>query len=502
MSPANTALDVISQTGKAKPIFSQNYTTDNTAHGGIALDNPNRRLAWYAVGDALALLTGFLLAMALAGAVNHLLFDRALDAGQTTSIFERLLQPVFLAGGILLWFLHTGHYRMRMPFWMESRKIIAALGFAMMADGFFQFANKQDASRLWLVAGWAMAAFLIMAFRAAIRTALSNQGLFHVRTLLVGGGETAEHIRSVLHSERGFGYNVTAHIKHLPEAFLQAGASWKKLCALHGADHIIIALDGFELASAERPLAQLAREHVPFSITPPLRHLPVAGMEPQYFFSHDAMLMTRSSGLDQPIPRTLKRLLDICAAGGALLILSPLMLILIALVKRDGGPAFFGHSRVGKDGKSFSCLKFRSMVMNGDAVLKRYLERNPQANKEWQETRKLQNDPRVTKLGSFIRKTSLDELPQLINVLRGDMSLVGPRPVVTAELPHYESDISYYYRVRPGITGLWQVSGRNDVTYAQRVQLDGWYVRNWSLWHDIAIICKTFPAIFQKRGAY
>jgi undecaprenyl-phosphate galactose phosphotransferase len=159
--------------------------------------------------------------------------------------------------------------------------------------------------------------------------------------------------------------------------------------------------------------------------------------------------------------------------------------------------------RIGKDGKKFYCLKFRSMV-NGDsqAILKDYLAGNPEAMAEWQETQKLKDDPRITKLGGILRKYSLDELPQFLNILKGDMSLVGPRPIVDNEVQKYHSDIAYYYRVRPGVTGMWQVSGRNDVSYAQRVQMDSWYVRNWSFWHDIAIICKTFPALLKSSGAY
>ncbi|MBY0406141.1 MAG: sugar transferase, partial [Rickettsiales bacterium] len=144
----------------------------------------------------------------------------------------------------------------------------------------------------------------------------------------------------------------------------------------------------------------------------------------------------------------------------------------------------------------------RSMVANSAEVLEQYLAANPEAREEWDADQKLKNDPRITAVGAFLRKTSLDELPQLINVLRGEMSLVGPRPIVTAEVDKYDYDIAHYYRVSPGITGLWQVSGRNDVSYAQRVQMDSWYVRNWSLWHDIAILCKTVPALLQSRGAY
>jgi Undecaprenyl-phosphate galactose phosphotransferase WbaP len=198
----------------------------------------------------------------------------------------------------------------------------------------------------------------------------------------------------------------------------------------------------------------------------------------------------------------MKRSFDILAAGSALFVLSPLFLLIALLVKRDGGKVFYSHKRLGRNGEAFYCLKFRSMVPDGDIILHRYLDNNPVAKAEWENERKLQYDPRITRLGAFLRKTSLDELPQLLNVLRGEMSIVGPRPIVVAETDKYDSEINDYYRVRPGLTGLWQVSGRSNVSYGQRVSMDSWYVRNWSLWHDVMIICKTFPALLKRRGAY
>ena len=197
-----------------------------------------------------------------------------------------------------------------------------------------------------------------------------------------------------------------------------------------------------------------------------------------------------------------KRAMDVLASGAALLLLSPVMVTIALLVKRDGGPAFFGHARLGKNGETFKCLKFRSMIHNSQEVLARHLAENPEARAEWEADHKLKNDPRVTRFGSFLRKSSLDELPQLINVLKGEMSLVGPRPIVSAEVVKYDRAIAHYYSVTPGITGLWQISGRNDVSYDQRVMLDSFYVRNWSLWRDIAIMLKTLPAMMKRSGAY
>jgi len=197
-----------------------------------------------------------------------------------------------------------------------------------------------------------------------------------------------------------------------------------------------------------------------------------------------------------------KRVFDVGGALALLLVLSPLMLTVALLVMRDGGACVYGHTRVGMDGRKFRCLKFRSMVRNADAVLKELLAIDPAARAEWEKDFKLRNDVRVTALGRFIRKTSIDELPQLWNVVRGDMSLVGPRPVVEKELERYGESVSYYLRVLPGITGLWQVSGRNDADYDTRVALDVAYVRNWTFAGDIVILFKTIGVVFHGRGAY
>jgi undecaprenyl-phosphate galactose phosphotransferase len=150
----------------------------------------------------------------------------------------------------------------------------------------------------------------------------------------------------------------------------------------------------------------------------------------------------------------------------------------------------------------FGCLKFRTMVPDADGVLRRLLEDDPRARAEWESDFKLKDDPRITPIGAFLRRTSLDELPQLWNVLKGEMSLVGPRPIIEEELERYGDQVGYYLETRPGITGLWQISGRNDTGYEDRVALDSWYVRNWSLWYDLVILVKTINVVLQHKGAY
>jgi Undecaprenyl-phosphate galactose phosphotransferase WbaP len=203
-----------------------------------------------------------------------------------------------------------------------------------------------------------------------------------------------------------------------------------------------------------------------------------------------------------PSSRFLKRALDIAVAFSTLVLLMPLLLLIcIAIKLTSWGPIFFSQERIGLNGERFRAWKFRSMVCNATAELEKYFEKHPEMRLEWNQTRKLRNDPRVTRIGHFIRRSSLDELPQLWNVLVGQMSLVGPRPIQAAEIARYGSTFNDYIRVVPGITGLWQISGRSNTTYAERLVLDEFYVRNWSVWFDIYILYRTLKTVAMCEGA-
>lgn len=197
------------------------------------------------------------------------------------------------------------------------------------------------------------------------------------------------------------------------------------------------------------------------------------------------------------------RAFDIAVALAVLLFALPLLLAIAVCVKlQDGGPIIFAHERIGRNGRSFKCLKFRSMRRDAAQRLEAILESDPVARAEWQADHKLKNDPRVTLTGGFLRRSSLDELPQLINVLRGQMSIVGPRAIVAAEAPRYGRRFASYCSVRPGITGLWQVSGRNDVSYRRRVAMDTIYARNRSFAWDVKLLLLTAPAVIFASGSY
>jgi len=216
---------------------------------------------------------------------------------------------------------------------------------------------------------------------------------------------------------------------------------------------------------------------------------------------------TQSSAQVAPLPTpyaATKRALDVLGAIVLAVVFSPLILavVILALIRREPGSIMYKHRRIGQDGHAFECLKFRTMVPNADRVLRELLERDPAIKAEWVRDHKLRCDPRVTRLGRFLRRTSLDELPQLWNVVRGEMSLVGPRPVVREELLRYGRNARAYLSAKPGITGLWQVKGRNDTDYRRRVVLDTYYVRNRNLLLDLYILFKTTRVVLGGSGAY
>ena len=208
-------------------------------------------------------------------------------------------------------------------------------------------------------------------------------------------------------------------------------------------------------------------------------------------------------GLLDSRAQQIKRILDVIFAAALLVLAFPFaLLIALAIVLETPGPVFFVHARIGKDRRQFRLWKLRSMVVDADAVLEQYLKQHPELRSEWSTSHKLKDDPRVTRVGRLLRRSSLDELPQLLNVLRGDMSMVGPRPIVEDEVPKYGPAFSLYSGVLPGLTGLWQVSGRNDTSYRKRIELDSEYIQNWTVRKDLVVLLKTVRVVLFGHGAY
>ncbi|MDZ4368249.1 MAG: sugar transferase [Afipia sp.] len=204
----------------------------------------------------------------------------------------------------------------------------------------------------------------------------------------------------------------------------------------------------------------------------------------------------------RPAKLVVKRAFDLVAGVALLFVLAPLMLLIAGLIRAgDGGPAFFRQARIGRSGKSFRCWKFRTMASNADEALQRLLASDPAAAQEWAENQKLTRDPRITPIGVFLRRSSLDELPQLFNIVAGEMSFVGPRPIVAAERERYGEAFTHCFSVPPGLTGLWQISGRSDCSYATRISLDSQYASEWHLLLDAKILVRTVPAVLMQKGS-
>lgn len=407
-------------------------------------------------------------------------------------------------------FMRRGHYIQRRPFWMETGEVLRRIMLFGLLYGVLVILAKMEMSRvLWLVS-FGSAGVLVPYFRAQARHLLLRKGYWQKPSVIIGTDQQARDCYKALLSEPLLGFKVCAFIQSdLISASLEQPLpadlpliSWpavalEELCQALDGYHIVFALSHETRHIYENWLEVLTQRFLDVHVAPPVSAVPVVSMEAQHFFSHDILLLRARNNLMDHRAQQLKRLLDLIGSTILILLTAPLTLLIVILIKLEGGPAFFGQTRVGIHGKHFTCYKFRTMKVNAEEELKAVLERDPVAAAEYKQFHKLKNDPRVTKTGVFLRKTSLDELPQIFNVFTGQMSLVGPRP----RMPNEPSDF-YYEAVRPGITGLWQVSGRNQLPFSQRIALDIWYVRNWNVWYDVAILFKTIRVVLLREGAY
>jgi Undecaprenyl-phosphate galactose phosphotransferase WbaP len=366
-----------------------------------------------------------------------------------------------------------------------------------------------DAISVAFIISFVVSTFILLTCRSFTREIMSKTGLGGIPAVVFGAGEMGRLTVDRLLGGKRTGYVPVLILEDCPES----GETYRDIPIIHDTSLGPEIVKRFNIKMAIVTSAHLDTKNwntmFHNSVSAFRYHVLIPGfpgasniwMSVRDF---DGLLgFVTSHKLKMPWNLAVKRLLDVLLSLALGFALAPFLLTIALLVKiTSPGPALYGHTRLGRNGKPFRAYKFRSMTIDADRRLRELLENDPQARSEWEASRKLKNDPRVTKLGRFLRRTSLDEFPQLANVLKGDMSLVGPRPIVDEEVPKYGEDFNRIFSVRPGLSGLWQVSGRSDTDYRERVAFDTYYLQSWSVWLDLWVLYKTIGVVLKGKGAY
>jgi Undecaprenyl-phosphate galactose phosphotransferase WbaP len=393
----------------------------------------------------------------------------------------------------------------------ELRRVVLSTSFTylVLGAGFFLIGEGETYSRGVFLLAWGFSLGFVLSGRWLMRQTLAHRSWWGYPVLILGAGKTGAMVVQTLQRQPEFGLKPIALLDDDPQKrgeiygipVLGGLAAAPTLARQQDIHYAIVAMPGVQ---RDRLLAIVEQQGNTFAN---LLMIPdLFGVSSLWVGSRDlggVLGLEIRQRLLLPGPRMAKATLDLALTLVVGLLLLPLIVLIALLVKISSpGSVFYGQKRLGRNGRSFTAWKFRTMVPNADQVLHHYLQAHPNLKHQWEQDHKLRHDPRVTAMGRFLRRTSLDELPQLWNVLRGEMSLVGPRPIIAAEIPRYAEKYPLYTRVLPGLTGLWQVSGRNNVSYTERVNFDVYYVRNWSVWLDIYILIKTVWVVIRGDGAY
>ncbi len=446
-------------------------------------------------------------------AAHHLRFYAMEYGGPYSAIFyARLIMFV-----IPLWVLTFALFGLYHPDRLfgglrEYASVFNASAFVLVGlvvYGFFNRDADRVISRMWLAIVWAFSALSVVSIRFGYRRLvywMRKKGLFVRRALVVGANEEGRAIVSQLSTSPTAGLRVLGFVDPL----LDRGTEVAGLPVLGDPSKLFGIIHALEIeeiivvptALSRQALLDIYRDweignNVRISLSSGLYELFTTGAQVNEvgFIPLVSLNRTRITGLDAVV----KRVLDYVGAFVAVILLSPLFALIAILIRRDSpGPVIHRRRVVGLHGREFDAYKFRSMVADADS----YLEAHPELREEWEQNGKIRNDPRITRVGRFLRSSSLDELPQLFNVLKGEMSLVGPRMITPSELRHFGRWRHNLLTVRPGITGLWQISGRSDLTYEERVRLDMYYIRNYTIWQDLKVLLNTVWVVLKGRGAY
>lgn len=409
---------------------------------------------------------------------------------------------------------YSGLYGRRMLIYrMVERLFFACLEGTVLGIILMFFAQVSgQVSRLFVVFYTILAFTLMAMLRVVLSKVMKQVKAFQIPVLIVGAGKTAELVVQQILRDSGMRYRVVGFLEdrypvNTPiHGFPVLGGfeDMEKVIQETGVRTVLIAAPGLpqdDLSDLIYRAQSLVKQ---VDVVPNLVAIPMSNVTAESFFDAKIMVLHIRNNLASPWNQLLKRIFDIVATISGGILISPILLAIAIWVYHDSpGPVIFKNKRIGLNGEKFNCYKFRSMYINNQEILARYLSNHPMLQKEWDTYRKLRGfDPRITPVGRILRKYSLDELPQLLNVLKGEMSLVGPRPYLPEEIPMMGENSRVVLMAKPGITGYWQVSGRNDVTFDERVDMESWYVYNWSVWIDFLILWKTIKVVFSHEGAY
>lgn len=415
---------------------------------------------------------------------------------------------------IFITFFHVAQlYQRRMQFWKVIQKIFHSCVYANVTIIILLYVTNiaGSTSRLYVFLMWFFSFFLTVTFRFIVKKSLEIAGVLQLPVLMIGAGKTAGLLINAFAGDVGLGYHIIgvlddfgadrSNVGNVP--YLGTFGDAERVIKATRVKNVIIAAPGMPVSELNELIYRIQPLVRNLSFVPDLIGLPVGGIEVDSMYNEKMMVLRLRNNLARGYNRHIKFVFDMLLTIVGTICISPFLLSLAIIIRLDSpGPIIFRHKRVGRGGKTFYCYKFRTMCVDAKEKLNYYLRTNPELRKEWEKDFKLKDDPRITRVGKFLRKTSLDELPQIFNVLKGEMSLVGPRPIIKDEIVRYGDYINDYYMVRPGITGMWQTSGRSDTTYEERVNLDSWYVRNWSIWIDMVLLFRTFKIVIKAKGAY
>ena len=399
-------------------------------------------------------------------------------------------------------FLIFGLFGNRMASSTESVTILKANALAIIALFSVLFVSKQgeDYSRFIVISYFLLNLLLPLPIYLLKRKLLRYPWL-QEKILAVCDAKGLEKIEAWFGEEETFGFVIEERI--LLENHLDIPQELDTVSSEHNYYAVVVAIESASIDDTFRWIETLQQKFTRLLVLPRLSKVPLINAEIIGSITQKGAAFSLKNNLLHPLDKGIKYTFDFLLSLVITIILLPLLAILyiIIFLSTKHSP-IFTQERIGKGGKPFHIYKFRTMRVDADEVLEKLLASDENIRREWEREHKLKDDPRITSMGDFLRKTSLDELPQLYNVMRGEMSLVGPRPIVAEEIEKYGEYFHYFSAVTPGITGLWQVSGRNDIEYDERVQLDVWYVRNWSIDLDVMILIKTVDAVLGRRGSY